>query len=105
MDPRKEGLKKGLRQLTVVQLQRLLDYKGEMVLDDCNYKDGKFCPLAIALGLDTIDNPSDEKLVQIMEEMGFSIYNTRGLKGSFYTANRKEDLLQATKEVLFEAKL
>lgn len=32
-------LKKGLSQLTVEELQRILDYKGEMVYDTYNYEE------------------------------------------------------------------
>lgn len=102
-DPRKTGLKNGLRQLTVEQLQRVIDYPGEMVLDSCNYEDGKFCPLAVALELDkTMISPSHDKVFQTLTSMGYKVYNTRGIPGEFYTSNRLEDLLVAAKEVLQE---
>jgi len=43
-DPRKTGLKNGLRQLTISQLKRIMEYSGEMVLDEVNFKDGCFLP-------------------------------------------------------------
>jgi hypothetical protein len=102
-DPRKTGLKNGLRQLTVEQLQRVINYPGEMVLDSCNYEDGKFCALAIGVGLDLImDNPTHDKVFDILTNMGYNVYNTRGIPGEFYTTNRLEDLLTAAKEVLEE---
>lgn len=102
-DPRKTGLKNGLRQLTIPQLQRVLSYQKDMVLDSFNYQDGKFCPLAVGLSLDqTMDNPTHDKVFQILTDLGYKIYNTRGIKGSFYTTNRKEDLLEAALEVLKE---
>lgn len=102
-DPRKVGLKNGLRQLTIEQLQRVIDYPGEMVLDTYNYEGGKFCPLAVALELDkTMINPSHDKVFQTLTSMGYKVYNTRGIPGEFYTTNRKEDLLEAAKEVLQE---
>lgn len=102
-DPRKVGLKNGLRQLTVEQLQRVIDYPGEMVLDTYNYEDGKFCPLAVALELDkTMKFPTHDKVFNTLTSMGYSVYNTRGIAGNFYTDNRKEDLLEAAKEVLQE---
>jgi hypothetical protein len=102
-DPRKTGLKNGLRQLTVEQLQRVIDYPGEMVLDSCNYEDGKFCPLAVALELDkTMISPSHDKVFHTLTSMGYKVYNTRGIPGEFYTTNRLEDLLVAAKEVLQE---
>jgi hypothetical protein len=101
-DPRKTGLKNGLRQLTIEQLRRVIDYPKEMVLDTYNYCDGKFCPLAVALQLDTMVDPSHDKVFQALTEMGYKVYNTRGIAGSFYTDHRKEDLLEAALEVLQE---
>lgn len=102
-DPRKTGLKNGLRQLTIEQLRRVIDYPGEMVLDSYNYEDGKFCPLAVSLELDKIiTEPTHDKVFQTLTDMGYKVYNTRGITGHFYTNNRKEDLLQAAREVLQE---
>lgn len=102
-DPRKIGLKNGLRQLTVEQLQRVIDYPGEMVLDSFNYEDGKFCPLAIGLNLDKkIENPTHNIVYETLVSMGYTVYNTRGIDGQFYTTDRKEDLLEAAREVLKE---
>ncbi|HEY5267676.1 MAG TPA: hypothetical protein VII94_00910 [Candidatus Saccharimonadales bacterium] len=102
-DPRKTGLKNGLRQLTIEQLQRVIGYPGEMVLDNLNYENGNFCALAIGVGLDkTMIAPSHEKVFQALTDMGYNVYNTRGIPGEFYTKNRLEDLLTAAKEVLQE---
>lgn len=102
-DPRKVGLKNGLRQLTIEQLQRVIDYPDEMVLDSYNYENGKFCPLAVGVGLDlSMNNPTHDKVFETLTAMGYKVYNTRGIVGDFYTTNRKEDLLEAAKEVLQE---
>lgn len=102
-DPRRTGLKNGLRQLNVEQLERALCFQGEMVLDEFNYQDGKFCPLGIALELDkTMENPTHDKVFQSLTDLGYQVYNTRGIEGSFYTDNRREDLLAAAQEVLTE---
>ena len=102
-DPRKTGLKNGLRQLNIRQLQRVIDYPGEMILDDCNYQDGKFCPLGIALGLDKImTDPTHDTVYQTLTDLGYDVYNTKGIVGKFYTDHRKQDLLQAAQEVLQE---
>lgn len=101
--PRKEGLKNGLRQLTSEQIQRVLDYDGDMVLDTYNYQDGKFCPLAIGLGLDkTMQNPTHDKVFAHLTDMGYKVYNTKGIAGSFYTNNRLSDLKVAAQEVVQE---
>lgn len=102
-DPRKTGLKNGLRQLTIEQLQRVINYPGEMVLDSYNYQNGNFCALAIGLGLDQeMVEPTHDKVFQILTDLGYKVYNTRGIEGEFYTTNRKEDLLEAAQEVLQE---
>lgn len=73
------------------------------MLDNCNYSEGVFCPLAVALDLSSkLENPTDEKVVAFMEGLGYSVYNTRGIKGYFYTSNRRADLFQALDEVLEE---
>ena len=102
-DPRKTGLKNGLRQLTIEQLERVINYKGEMVLDSVNYEDGKFCPLAVGVGLDKwIQEPTHDKVFGMLTLLGYKVYNTRGIAGEFYTSNRLEDLLAAAREVLEE---
>jgi hypothetical protein len=102
-DPRKTGLKDGLRQLTAGQLRRVIEYPGEMVLDTYNYEDGKFCPLAIGIGIDSmIKFPTHQKVFNILTDLGYNVYNTRGIPGEFYTTNRLQDLLEAAHEVLTE---
>jgi len=102
-DPRKTGLKNGLRQLTTEQLWRVLNYKGEMVLDTFNYHEGNFCPLAVGIGLDLVLNDSShDEVFQILTDLGYKVYNTRGIEGEFYTENRKDDLREAAREVILE---
>ena len=102
-DPRKTGLKNGLRQLTAEQIQRVIDYPGEMVYDTYNYHEGKFCALAIGVGLDkTMEKPTHDMVYGRLVLLGYNVYNTRGIEGEFYTTNRKEDLLEAAREVLLE---
>jgi len=104
-DLRKEGLKNGLRQLTLEQLNNVLNYDQEMCLDNFNFFDGKFCPLAIAVGLDkSIINPTHDKVFSSLTNMGYHVFNTRGIIGNFYQENRKEDLILAVKEVIQEKK-
>jgi len=102
-DPRKTGLKNGLRQLTIRELNRVKSYAGDMVLDIYNYQDGKFCPLAVAVSLDkTMENPTHDSVFLKLNEMGYKVYNTRGIEGEFYTTDRKRDLLIAVDEVIEE---
>ena len=103
-DPRKTALKNGLRQLTIEGLRRVINYTGEMVLDDANYVDGKFCPLAIASGLDLWPGLRTNSQVRntLTGVCGLKIDNTRNINGKFYTTDRKIDLITAAKEVLSE---
>ncbi len=101
-DPRKTGLKNGLRQLTTDQLNKVLEYPHEFVLDSVNYCDGKFCPLAVAIGLETMPDPTHEKVFAKLTAKGYKVYNTRVILGEFYTKNRYEDLITAVREVLEE---
>lgn len=101
-DPRKTGLKNGLRQLTNEQLVRVIEWPGDMILDEYNYADGKFCPLAIGVGLDSMPDPTHDKILAELIRLGYSVYNTRSIPGIFYTRDRKEDLLVAAREVLSE---
>lgn len=102
-DPRKIGLKNGLRQLTLKQLRRVKSYNKPMILDEFNYQDGKFCPLAVALELDkTVFDPTNNKVFDLLIAAGYKIYNTRGIKGNFYTTDRERDLRQALDEVILE---
>src|SRR6185369_9457143 len=104
-DPRKIGLKNGLRQLTIEQLERVINYPGKMVLDSVNYEDGKFCPLAVGVGLDKWGRDwSHDSVFGTLTLLGYKVYNTRGIKGEFYTSNRLEDLMAAAREVLQEKK-
>lgn len=102
-DPRKTGLKNGLRQLTIAQLERVINYKGEMIYDTYNYHEGKFCALAVGVGLNqSMEKPTHDMVFGRLLLLGYNVYNTRGIEGQFYTTNRAEDLLEAAKEVLQE---
>jgi len=75
-----------------------------MVLDSCNFEGGKFCALTIGVGLDTwMQEPTHDKVLEC-SPLGYKVYNTRGIKGEFYTSNRLEDLLAAARKALEEKK-
>jgi len=102
-DLRKIGLKKGLRQLTNREISTLLSWGEEIITDDHNYHEGNFCPLGIALNLNaTVEDPTDEKVRAVLHERGYKVFNTRGIRGNFYTDRRKEDLMLAAKEIIKE---
>jgi hypothetical protein len=101
-DPRKTGLKNGLRQLKIEELQKVINYQEEMVFDTYNFENGKFCALAVGVGLETMPDPTHEKVFHELVNRGYKVYNTKGISGNFYTKNRKQDLLEAATEVLNE---
>lgn len=101
-DSRKTGLKTGLQQLSIEELLKVFLHPDPMVLDTYNYEDGRFCPLAVALGLTDMVDPSHDKVYRELTRLGYKVNNTRGIKGDFYTMNRLDDLLEATEEVLYE---
>lgn len=104
-DPRKTGLKNGIRQLSTERIERTLEYEGEMVYDDGNYKDGMFCPLGIGAGLDQLHwaiPPTSESVAAILTLMGYKVNNTRGIDGKFFTDNRERDYVHAALEVIHE---
>lgn len=92
--------------MTADQLRRVLDYEGELCLDEQNHRDGKWCPLAVGLGLDRIwgpeRGPSHESVYVVLTTLGYRIGQTRGVAGEFYTTDRAGDLRRAVKEVLEE---
>lgn len=47
-------------------------------------------------------DPTDEKVYDTLVSMGYSVRNTRGIKGDFYTTDRVNDLIAAAKEVMAE---
>lgn len=102
-DPRKTGLKNGLRQLTSEQIRTVLSWPFPMVLDTYNYDNGCYCPLAVGVGIPArMEKPTHQKVFDELTKMGYSVYNTRGIKGDFYTCDREKDLRIAAEEVLIE---
>lgn len=106
-DARKEGLKKGIRQLTSAGIYRTLEASRDdkVTMDHGNYVDGKFCPLAIGAGLDKLqwkNPPTDTAVTAVLHLLGFKVNNTRGIKGKFFRRNRKRDYQIAAYEILEE---
>lgn len=62
-------MKLRLLTLTKAEVQTIVDNTDLVLFDDCNYRDGKFCPLAIALGAHTLPNPSQELVEKIHRRM------------------------------------
>lgn len=96
--------KQRLSSLTTEELQRIVDnIDTNMCFDSFNYdkKENKFCPLSIALNLhNTMEDPTDEKIKKELSKRFDHPNIFKGIKGSFYRDNRKEDILYLTKEIL-----
>lgn len=111
-DPRKVALKEGLRQLRPHELWRLIEWVeggGAVLLDRdeegrANYDGQMYCPLAVAVRMhEGLPYDSDESVYKILTGwFGLKVYNTRGVKGEFYTTERRRDLLVAAREVMAE---
>lgn len=118
-DPRYMALRRGLEQLSSRQLTLLAGHVASgdpVVVDGCNYDpvSGAWCPLAVALdvtrvlrrdGIEvTTDEEAKEHIVGIgtRTNPGFGLNPMRGIVGRFFTSSRREDLLQACRDVLDE---
>lgn len=96
MDLRYEIIKERLSRLSKIELQRIIDNIDQVCLDEFNYdaENHRFCPLAMGMGLNAIKAPTDDL---IKREIGIRFYPVnviKGVKGTFYTTNRREDLLE-----------
>jgi len=89
------------------ELQRIIDDQDKLCLDTFNYdlSEKTFCPIALAMNLhNEIKSPTDDL---IKEEIGKRFTPTnilKGVDGSFYTSNRKKDILTLCKEILNKRK-
>lgn len=96
--------KNRLSTLTNEELQRIIDQVDiNMCFDTFNYdkKENKFCPISIALNFhNTIEDPTDEKVKKEISKRFDPPNIFKGIKGSFYRDNRRDDILELTKEIL-----
>lgn len=96
IDLRYETIKARLSSLSKIEIQRILDHIDDVCFDEFNYdaQNQKYCPLAIAMNLDTLPNPTDEKVRKAISERFNPVNVIKGLEGVFYTDDRKEDLIK-----------
>lgn len=82
--------------MSVEELQRIVDNIDRVCFDTFNYDHSNqtFCPVAIALNLhNEIPIPSDTLVEQAIGRR-FEVVNIlKGVEGTFYRENRREDLL------------
>jgi hypothetical protein len=95
MDLRYEVIKERLSTLSKTEIQRILDRIDDICFDELNYdaQNHKFCPLAMAMNLDTLPNPTDLKVKEAISKRFNPVNVIKGLQGDFYKDNRKADLV------------
>lgn len=95
MDLRYKIIKERLSTLTKPEIQRILDRIDDVCFDEFNYdaQNQKYCPLAIAMSLDVLPNPTDEMVKEDISRRFNPVNVIKGLHGQFYTDNRKQDLI------------
>ena len=102
-DKRYSVIKSRLLLLSKEEIQRIVDNIDLVCFDTFNFDEEskKYCPLAIATNLhNTIKNPTNN-LIQLELSKRFNPVNAiRGVEGTFYRSDRKNDLIKICKEVL-----
>jgi hypothetical protein len=102
MDLRYELIKGRLRELSVEELQRIVDNIDKVCFDEFNYDatSNRYCPLAVAMCLDKILNPSDALIKEEIKKRFSPVNILKGIEGNFYRENRKEDLINLCKNLI-----
>lgn len=104
-DPRYIRIKSAIEKLSTEQIQKILSYNQEMVYDEFNFDETakRYWPLAVALGVaescdvNTMTNlRCQEKILQ----RGGDLNPMKGIEGSFYTVDRKTDIVIVCLEIL-----
>lgn len=104
MDNRRFTIKEHLSHLSLAQLQRIASTPADkMVYDGCNFDpaNGRFCPLAVALGVNSAKD--DKDCYEQIAALGFNPRSMHGVEGDFYRdPHRAEDLIEVVNELLSE---
>jgi hypothetical protein len=105
VDKRYQIFKERLHSFTTEEVQMIRDGIDSICLDTFNYDETRktFCPMAIGMNLHkTIDNPTDAVVTEAIGKRFTPANALKGTSGTFYTTNRKEDLLALCEEVISE---
>lgn len=102
IDLRYETIKSRLSTLSKEEIERILDNIDNVCFDELNYDSstGKYCPLATAMSLDKLSNPTDEKIKAEIGKRFQPVNVIKGLPGEFYRDNRKQNLIDLCKKLL-----
>jgi hypothetical protein len=101
-DRRFELIKERLSLLSKAEIQRIVDNIDQICFDEFNYdaQNNSFCPLAMGMGLNAIQAPTDTLIKQEIAKRFSPVNVLKGVKGTFYTDNRKADLLNLCHSLL-----
>lgn len=89
--------------LSKEELQSIVDNIDIILFDTYNFKNGKFCPMGVALGGHYLNNPTNETIKSLIESRFQPANMLKGIEGIFYHGNdqeRKKDLLSLCNELL-----
>ncbi len=102
MDLRYTLIKERLSTLSKEELQRILDNIDDICFDDVNYdeKTHQYCPLAMGMGLNTIEAPTDNLIKEEIAKRFNPVNVIKGIPGAFYRENRKQDLIDLCRNLL-----
>lgn len=105
MDARYLLMRSRLSTLTADQLKDIIKDIDSVCFDTFNYNasDNTFCPLAIAHGLHkTVTSPTEIKVQNELARTYSPVNVLKGIEGTFYTTNRKDDLLTLCETLIHE---
>lgn len=102
MDKRYELIKQRLSLLSKEEIQRIVDNIDQVCFDELNYdaQNNTFCPLAMGMALNSIQAPTDDLIKEHISRRFSPVNVLKGVKGTFYTDNRKADLLNLCQSLL-----
>lgn len=91
LDKRYEVIKERLSLLTKTELKRIIENTDKLCTDTYNYdaEAKTYCPIALALNLHTLTNPTDEAIQKEIGKRFNPVNILKETKGTFYTIERR----------------
>jgi hypothetical protein len=106
IDQRKEYLASRLRNLDSQSLIKVVDYDKPLCTDTYSYDEatGFICTFAVAVGVAELNIPdlTNNKVVELINDAGYTVGSPSGIPGNFYTTNRESDIRRLCEEILLE---
>lgn len=106
-DLRYNIFKQRLNLLSIEEIERIVTHIDIVCFDTYNYNmdENTFCPLAVAMNLHEtmkVKIFTDENVGWEIAKRFNPVNVLKGVKGNFYTTNRRDDLLNLCEEVIKE---